>query len=203
MQSSTKKNLWRLTALVTLFLVALPACAHPDANHGVSGFAAGFLHPLTGLDHLLAMLAVGIWAAQSQGEARWPLVLSFPLLGALISALGVPLAGVELTIGLSLAVLGLLIAFAVSLPTALSTGLIAFFAVFHGYAHAAELRAGVSMWAYGTGFIVATTALHFIGLSFGLLRKIRFEFMVRRFSGIGIAVAGVALLLGLFWNPQF
>ena len=119
------------------------------------------------------------------------------LLGALVGALGVPMAGVELTIGLSLAVLGLLIAFAVSMPTALSAGLIAFFAVFHGYVHGAEMPDGVSMWAYGAGFIIVTAMLHLIGLSFGLLRKTKFEFMTGRFSGVGIAMAGVGILFGM------
>lgn len=167
-----QKKMTQLTALVALFLFALPACAHPDASHIHSGFAAGFLHPLTGLDHLLAMLAVGIWAAQSQGKTRWAIMFTFPVMmivGALIGMLGVQLAGVELTIGVSIAALGLLIAFAAKLSPALSTSLIAFFAVFHGLAHAAEMPGGVSILPYGAGFIVATAALHFIGLSFGLL----------------------------------
>ena len=200
MQRSLQNNVSRLTVLVTLFLVALPACAHPDASHGVSGFAAGFLHPLTGLDHLLAMLAVGIWAAQSQGKARWTPVFAFPammILGVVIGALGVQLAGVELMIGLSVAALGLLVVFAAKLPPALSTSLIAFFAVFHGFAHGAEMPNGVSIWAYGVGFIVATAMLQLIGMGFGLLRKTKFAFIARSFSGVGIAMAGLFFLFGM------
>lgn len=197
------ENLTRLVASIALLVLALPALAHPDAGHGSFDhgvFFTGFLHPLTGLDHLLAMLAVGIWAAQSQGKARWALVLSFPVMmivGALIGLFGVQIAGVELTIALSVAVLGLLIAFAITLPTAVSAALVAFFAIFHGYAHATELPAGSSILAYAAGFMLATALLHLIGLSFALLRLSKFDFMLRRFSGMGIATSGGFFLFGL------
>lgn len=195
-----QKNVIWLSALVTLFLFALPAYAHPDASHGVGAFAAGFLHPLTGLDHLLAMLAVGIWAAQSQSKPRWTFVLTFlamMIFGALIGVAGRPFAGVELMIGLSVAVLGLLIAFAAKLSPALSVSLIAFFAIFHGLAHGAEMPAGGALLLYGAGFVVATAFILGLGLSFWLLRKTKLNFRVRRFSGIGIAMAGVFFLFGL------
>lgn len=119
------------------------------------------------------------------------------MVGALIGTLGVQLAGVELTIALSVAVLSLLIAFAITLPTAVSAALVAFFAIFHGYAHATELPAVSSILAYAAGFMLATTALHFIGLSFGLLQKNKFNFMLSRLSGIDIATAGGFFLFGL------
>lgn len=174
--------------------LALPASAH-DGLHAMTA-AAGFLHPLTGLDHLLAMLAIGIWAAQQRPPARVALVLAFPLLiavGAWWGIGGGAFSGMELGLAGSVAVLGLLIAFAVSVPVASGAAVAGLFALMHGYVHGAELPAGASLLAYGLGFISSTVLLHVAGLGAGAWVNGLHGRAVRS-AGAGIAVTGMAML---------
>ncbi|MES2933668.1 MAG: HupE/UreJ family protein [Pseudomonadota bacterium] len=183
-------------------LLASPAFAHVGLHDAV-GLAAGFAHPLSGLDHVLAMVAVGIWAAQMQGSAKWILPLTFPLMmvvGALPGLMGIALPGIEMGIAASVVVLGCLVAFAIRLPTALGAALVALFATLHGYAHGAELPQQASAALYAAGFVAATALLHMAGLSLGqfahstmALRGVR---LAGAASGAAIAACGVLLTAG-------
>lgn len=173
-------------------LAAVPASAH-DGLHYMSGFAAGFLHPLSGLDHLLAMLAVGLWAAQSRRHSLWVLPLVFPLMliaGAIQGMAGMRFPVIETGIAGSVLVLGMLIAFVVRMPLWASAALLSCFALLHGMAHGAEMPAGASPWTYGAGFLLATAGLHLAGLMLGASRR------TARLGGGGIAVAGLCLVAG-------
>lgn len=143
------------------------ANAHP--GHG-GGLMAGVAHPLFGLDHLLAMVAVGVWAYQLGGRATWLVPASFMGLmvvagGAGMVNIGLPM--VEIGIAMSVLVLGFLIAFSVRVTPAIGAAIVALFALFHGYAHGAEMPLMGSAWQYGIGFIVSTAALHGVGLVLG------------------------------------
>ena len=179
----------RLAAAVLAVLAASPAMAHTGAD-----LASGFAHPFSGLDHLLAMIAVGLWAAQSGGRAVWLLPIAFPAamaLGAVAGAFGVALPAVEVGIALSVLALGVLVAFAVRLPAFGGAALVAVFAVLHGHAHGAEVPAAADPIAYGAAFILATVVLRLVGIGLGLaLKAPRFV----RAGGAAIAVAGVALI---------
>lgn len=188
------------TAPVTVALcglLAAPAYAHPGAHHA-SGLAAGLLHPLTGWDHLLAMLAVGIWAAQ-QRRAAWHLLVAFPVamaLGALLAFGGFAVPMVESGIAASVLVLGLLVAFAVRMPALASSAMVAVFALFHGFAHGSELPVQASIAAYGAGFLMATLALHLVG-AFGGRVVHNLHAAVVRAAGAGVALAGAWMLAPL------
>lgn len=184
-----------LTALATLLPVA--AYAHP--GHDVIGFSAGFEHPFSGLDHILAMVAVGIWAGQVGGRYIWQAPLAFLTLMALggvagIEGLGLPM--VELGIAGSIIVFGVLIALAVRPVAWVGMAVTGVFAVFHGYAHGAEMHPDSSALTYGLGFIAATAILHGIGIGAALgLNRLRFA-PVERALGAAIAVAGVVIAAG-------
>jgi urease accessory protein len=170
--------------------------AHTPGAAG-AGFAQGFAHPLGGLDHLLAMVAVGLWAAQLGGRALWAVPASFVammLLGAVVGWTGVPVPGVESAIALSLLALGLAVTTATRLPVALGAALVGAFALFHGHAHGSELPAAASVLAYGGGFIAATALLHGAGLALGLATQARFAWALR-LGGAGVAAAGVLLIM--------
>ncbi len=177
-------------------LAAMPAAAHTGIG-GLAGFHGGFLHPVSGLDHVLAMVAVGLWAGGVGGRAAWawPLAfVSFMLVGGGLGFSRVSLPAVEAGIALSVVVLGGAIAFGLRAPVALGATLCAVFAVFHGHAHGTEMAPDAGATGYGAGFVLATALLHGlgIGLAIGLARSTRP--VVTRFAGAGIAVAGTLLL---------
>jgi urease accessory protein len=180
-----------------LFLPCALAQAHPLPGEHTS-FASGFSHPLHGLDHILAMVAVGLWAAQQGGRAMWAIpaaFVAFMAVGGALGMAGVHIPHVESGIVASVLILGLLIAFAARLPLwagALLTGL---FAVFHGHAHGVELPAAASEFAYAIGFVAATALLHGCGVGLGRLARERAAFPAVRFAGAAIVVAGVCLTL--------
>ncbi|MEX2312111.1 MAG: HupE/UreJ family protein [Rhodospirillales bacterium] len=186
-----------LSAVFSLFMIA-PAQAHLlPGEHG--SLAAGFTHPLFGLDHILVMVAVGLWAFRIGGPAKWAVPGSFVAmmgLGFAFALFGGALPFVEPVILASVVALGLLIAFAVQLPTVLSVVVVGGFAVFHGFAHGAEIGdAGAA--AYATGFALATVALHAAGIGLGIgIAKVRNHGDgLARAMGAGTAVAGLALFL--------
>lgn len=188
--------------LLAALLFAPAAFAH--TGHGdVSGFAHGFAHPLGGLDHLLAMVTVGVFAWQLGGRALWLLPASFLVAMAAGGALGIgglPVPFVETGIALSVVVLGAAVAFGVRAPLAMAMGLAGVFAVFHGYAHGAEMPAGAGGAAYAAGFVAATALLHLAGLGAGAAIGYagdRLGARTVRAAGGGVALAGVALLTGL------
>ncbi|HLP97430.1 MAG TPA: HupE/UreJ family protein [Sideroxyarcus sp.] len=194
--SERNKSLVRAAA-AALFLVGLPSAAYAHAVAGdAGGFLHGLAHPVGGLDHVCAMFAVGLWAAQMNGRAIWLLPLAFVaamVLGGVLgmSAVALPLA--EPGIILSLLVLGLLIAAAVRLPLSVGAMLAGSFAIFHGYAHGAEMPHAVSASAYALGFVLATAALHASGIFAALTLKALGRAQLLRYSGAGVVLCGVYL----------
>lgn len=160
------------TALVlALMLLPSAALAHPGgaSAHGV---LSGLAHPFGGLDHVLAMVGIGLFAAQRGGPALWGVPAGFlaaMAAGAVAGAYGLPLPGIETAIALSVAIVGALIALRLSLPAAAATGLAALFALLHGHAHGAEMPAAIAGTIYATGFLTATALLLAAGMGLGLL----------------------------------
>jgi urease accessory protein len=193
-----KKSTFITASLISAFsLVPTLAQAHPGIPGHTHGFAAGFAHPLLGLDHVLAMVAVGLWAAQLGGRARWAVPSAFVAVMSLGSALGmagvmVPL--VDSAILCSVVLLGLLVTMAVRVPLAASVALVGLFAVFHGLAHGAEMPANVSGLAYAVGFAIATTALHAVGFGFATVLQRGVQAGWVRAAGVAIALAGAVLI---------
>jgi len=154
------------TPLFAIALFLSPAVAFAHAGHDHSGVMAGLAHPVFGLDHLLAMLAVGLWAAQQSGAARLALPLTFVgtmLVGGLMGFAGLEIPLMETGIAGSVLAFGVLVAVAVRLPMAVAITLTALFALTHGVAHGLELPSLASPWGYAAGFVVATAALHACG----------------------------------------
>jgi urease accessory protein len=184
---------------ITALAIASPAQAH-IIGAGGAGWAHGFSHPFSGLDHILAMVAVGVWAAQTGRPALWVLPAAFPLamaVGALLGVAGVPVPGIEAGIAASVLGLGLLIAFQAKPPLALSIALVALFALFHGHAHGTELPQAASPVLYGLGFVAATVILHLIGLGIGRVMRLAAGMTALRVGGGAIAATGIALIIGL------
>jgi urease accessory protein len=189
-------------ALMALIVVLAgwsgPVLAH--AGHGVAdGFLSGFAHPLLGWDHLVAMVAVGLWGAFLRAPAIWLLPVVFPLvmaIGGALGVLGVPLPAVEIGIAGSGLILGLLVAFAVRLPLAGAAVIVGLFAIFHGHAHGTELPEAVNPFAYALGFVVATGLLHLAGIAFGALIRWPLGVWAVRAGGGVIAAVGLVYLVG-------
>lgn len=182
--------------LLALALLLSPALALAHPGHGSSGLMAGLAHPLFGLDHLLAMLAVGLWAAQQSGAARWALPATFVgtlLLGGLLGFAGLQIPLMETGIAASVLAFGLLVAVAIRLPMAIALGLTAVFALTHGIAHGLELPVQTSPWGYALGFVAATAALHAAG--YAVVRVLpQAATPLVRVAGGATALAGAWLL---------
>lgn len=177
------------------------ASAHTGVGD-TSGFAHGMMHPVTGLDHVLAMITVGLFAARLGGRALWLVPGSFVAmmsLGGMLGMYGIPVPFIEAGIALSVVTLGTLVAFQVGLPVALAMALVGVFAIFHGHAHGTEMPMDVAGLDYGAGFVMATALLHSIGVGLGLALGRLSRGPARRVSqigGAGVAFAGLALLFG-------
>jgi urease accessory protein len=159
-----------------------------------AGLLSGLLHPISGFDHVLAMVAVGIWGAQLGQPAIWMLPVTFPVVmafGGMLGLLGFPLPGVEIGIGLSALMLGLVVAFERRPGLSLAAALVGFFAVFHGHAHGAELPQGQSGLLYSIGFVGSTGSLHALGIALGLIHRWAAGRLALRLSGAVIGVAGL------------
>lgn len=186
-------------AIVPLLLVAATASAH--TGEGINtGFASGFWHPILGWDHVVAMVAVGLWGAFLGSPAIWILPVVFPLVmafGGALGVMGVPLPAVETGIALSGVVLGLLIAFAVRAPIWVAAVIVGLFAIFHGHAHGQELPEAFSAYGYAVGFVVGTGLLHLVGIGFGFLTRSEAGKMAVRGAGGLIAAVGAAFLFGI------
>ena len=183
-------------------VIFLSASASPVFAHGQQGQAAGLLsglwHPVSGLDHVLAMIAVGLWGAQLRQPAVWLLPVTFPMVmavGGFLALVGIPVPGVEIGIALSAVLLGMMVAGEVRAPLAIAVVLVGFFAVFHGHAHGTELPAGQSGLAYSIGFVVATGCLHGAGILMGLAHGWPSGRLLLRVAGAAVACGGVAFLL--------
>lgn len=191
-------NRMQIRLLPALFAALLGLCfsqavwAHTGADLG-GGFGAGFSHPILGYDHLLAMLAVGIWGAFLGAPAIWALPVVFPLVmaaGAIAGIAGLPLPGVEWGIALSVIALGAMIALAARPPLAVCAAMVAVFAIFHGFAHGQELPSDSSAFAFAAGFVVATGLIHLLGIAIGLLIRLPAGAAILRTGGAAIALAG-------------
>jgi urease accessory protein len=157
---------------------------------------AGMMHPLLGLDHLLAMLAVGLWAVQQGSRRLWQLPVAFltmMMVGALLGQTGLSLPLVDSGIASSLFLLGLMLAFAVRLAIVPSMLMVGLFAVFHGYAHGAEMPQALTLIDYTLGFMLATATLHGLGIGLGLFARSVQNEKILRVSGIAISLTGAIL----------
>lgn len=199
-------NRMLLTAALFSTLAAAPALAHPGHAHE-AGFATGFAHPFGGLDHLLAMLAVGLWAIQQSGQqamtgdrrALWLLPAAFvlPMAGGFsLGAAGFALPGVETGIALSVLVLGLVVALAMRPPLPAAMAATAAFALFHGHAHGTEMPQAEMALVYGAGMVLATALLHAIGIVAARLAQQLALPALTRAAGGAVALAGLVILAG-------
>ncbi|MCA0059776.1 MULTISPECIES: HupE/UreJ family protein [unclassified Mesorhizobium] len=180
-----------------LMAAAMPAYAHVGAGT-TSSFAAGFMHPLSGLDHITVMVAVGLWAAQKGGKAMsaWPAAfVGVMLAGGALGMLHVPLPFVEPGILASVVALGLFVALAVDLPVTAGVAIIGAFALFHGHAHGTEVPENAAGLEYMAGFAVATALLHAAGIAAGLGLGRRFRVLMRA-AGAACTAIGLGLVLG-------
>ena len=193
-----KGKYWSAAILGVAASLFVPfAAAHNVGAHG-AGFVSGVAHPLAGLDHILAMIAVGLWAAQLGGRAYWSVPLAFVgmmALGAVMSMAGLALPAVESGIAASVLILGLLIAFSARLPILLGMVLVGVFALFHGHSHGTELPQAASAASYGLGMLLTTIGLHAAGLGAGIL--FQRAAILLRIGGVMIAAAGAMMWGGL------
>ncbi len=175
-----------------------PAIALAHAEGGrAEGFLAGLHHPISGLDHVLAMVSVGLWGAQLGAPAVWLLPVTFPMVmafGGMLGLLGVPLPGVEVGIALSATLLGAAVLTEWRPPLPVAALVVGVFAIFHGHAHGTELPAGASGLLYSVGFVVATGTLHGVGIGIGVLHRWRWGRYALRAAGGLVTAAGVGFL---------
>lgn len=184
-------------AAATLLALIEPALAHTGTDT-VFGFKTGFLHPISGPDHLVAMVAVGLWGAQLGAPAIWILPITFPLvmaMGGVLGVIGVPVPFVETVIALSAVALGLVVALRLRPPLWTAAALVAVFAIFHGYAHGRELPGAADPVGYGVGFVVATGLLHLAGILIGTVTNRPLGAQAVRACGAVIACAGLFFLV--------
>lgn len=188
----------------TLFLSGLlisagAVNAHAHSGEGaIGGFVSGFTHPLFGADHIVAMVAVGLWGAFLGSPAVWLLPVVFPAvmaIGGALGVMGVPIPAIETGIALSGVVLGLMVLFAARPSLRVAAVLTGAFAIFHGHAHGTELPAAASPLTYSIGFVISTGLLHLGGISLGLLTKWPWGRVVVRAGGAIIACVGFGFLM--------
>ena len=188
------RTAFRLIAAVSVTLIAGPALAHTGVTP-TSGFLAGFSHPMLGADHLLAMVAVGLWASQLGGRALWLVpgaFVTFMIVGGIVGMSGIGLPAVEFGILGSVVLLGLLVALQARLPVVLGMVLVGIFALFHGHAHGTEMPANGHAMTFAAGYVIATASLHALGVAIGLL----IQRPLARLAGAITAMAGLALAIG-------
>ena len=188
----------RMALLLGLMITLAPAARAHVESGGAGSLISGLLHPVTGLDHVVAMVAVGLWGAVLAAPAIWLLPVAFPMvmaLGGLIGLLGLPLPGVEVGIAISGMVLGLLVAMERRVPLAVALALVGVFALFHGYAHGRELPDGANALLFSLAFVAATGLLHLVGILLGELRRWPVGRRLVQLVGVGIAISGVWFLL--------
>jgi urease accessory protein len=190
------KRTHTLTSIILGSLALMAAGAHAHTLDTGGGLASGLAHPFMGLDHLLAMMAVGLWAAQLGRRAVWQVPLAFVAVMATgfgLARLGLSVPVAEPMVVASVAVLGAIVAGAVRIPVSLGAALVSVFAIFHGFAHGIEMPAASSAWVYAAGFVIATASLHWVGLGLGLwLRQLP---IATRLGGAAISATGVALMV--------
>lgn len=191
----------RLRSAQALALLAAlgSQAAFAHAEHGqAAGMLAGLLHPISGLDHVLAMVAVGLWGAQLGLPAIWVLPLAFPLvmaMGGMLGLLGLPLPGVEVGIAASALVLGTAVAFELRPKLVIAALVVGCFAIFHGHAHGTELPEGQSALLYSLGFVIATGCLHALGIAIGTVHHRPWGRQLLRVAGAAVAAGGGFFML--------
>ena len=189
-----------VSAIFMLTLCPSSAFAHVQQGEA-AGFLTGLRHPISGLDHVLAMVAVGLWGAQLGSPAIWLLPVAFPLvmaMGGMLGLMGVPLPGIEYGIAASAILLGAVVMFEVRPPLALAAILVGLFAIFHGHAHGTELPPGQSALLYSMGFVMATGCLHATGIGIGTVHRWPWGQTLLRFCGAVVAVGGVFFMWKAF-----
>ncbi|MBP1876314.1 hypothetical protein LPJGGPFB_05219 [Ensifer adhaerens] len=190
------------SGLLALAAIGIPAVAHAHTGVGdTGGLVHGFMHPIGGLDHVLAMVAVGVFASILGGRALWLVPTSFVVMmavGGVLGMQGVSVPFVEIGIAASVVVLGLAVALRWNPPTAAAMGVVSLFAIFHGHAHGAEMPLDASGLQYAIGFMAATALLHIAGVGLGVVigRISANSTAAMRFGGGAMALAGVGLLTG-------
>ena len=195
----------RLPASATLGSLVVLVLAPMAFAHAQQGEAAGFLtglgHPIAGLDHVLAMVAVGLWGAQLGAPAIWLLPVAFPMVmavGGMLGLMGVPLPGIEYGIAASAILLGAAVLFEVRPPLAVAAIVVGIFAVFHGHAHGTELPPGQSALLYSMGFVMATGCLHAAGIGLGTIHRWAWGRPLLRVAEAAVVVGGVFFLWKAF-----
>lgn len=191
----------RIAALVPMLLLISSTRAHAHILSGdaAGGFVSGFEHPISGLDHIVAMVSVGLWGAQLGAPAIWALPVTFPIVmafGGMLGLLGVPLPGTEIGIALSAVALGAVVAAEARPPLFVAALLVGFFAIFHGHSHGTEIPPDENGVLYSVGFVIATGLLHLTGIGIGLIHRWKAGQMVLRLGGAGVAAAGGWFLAG-------
>jgi urease accessory protein len=188
-----------LLALLTIAVFCpVPAWAHVESGQA-GGFLSGLSHPVSGLDHVLAMVAVGLWGAQLGSPAMWLLPVAFPMMmafGGMLGLMGIPVPGIEIGIALSGVVLGALILGETKMPLIGALCLVAIFAVFHGHAHGTELSPGQNAMLYSLGFVLCTGTLHGVGIGMGLVHRWKFGRLALRGAGSLVMAGGLFFLWG-------
>jgi urease accessory protein len=191
---------WLNALLLFLFVSSVSAHAHSEGGE-VGGFVSGFTHPLFGADHIVAMVAVGLWGAFLGAPAVWLLPVIFPAVmafGGALGVMGVPLPAIETGIAVSGIVLGLMVLLKSRPPLWIASVLVGIFAIFHGYAHGAELPASANPLTYSIGFVIATGLLHLSGIALGMLTRFPWGVVMVRACGGAIACVGLGFLLHWF-----
>jgi urease accessory protein len=188
--------LWLGGSVLLALLLPGRALAHAQGGEA-TGLLSGLRHPVSGLDHVLAMVAVGLWGAQLGPPAVWLLPVTFPMVmafGGMLGLLGVALPGIEVGIAVSAIILGVLVGWEARPPLWVAAVVVGFFAVFHGHAHGAELPAGADALLYSIGFVIATGCLHAAGIGIGLIYRWPVGKLALRAAGVAVALAGVCFL---------
>jgi urease accessory protein len=185
-------------ARVTILLVLVPATAFAHEQAGAAtGFLTGLGHPVSGFDHVMAMIAVGLWGAQLGAPAVFLLPIAFPMvmaLGGALGLIGIPFPGIEIGIAISAVVLGALVLASAKPQLWVALVIVAFFAIFHGHAHGTELPPGHSGLLYSIGFVIATGLIHAFGISIGLVDRWRLGRAALRAAGALVSVTGLVFL---------
>ena len=190
-----------MIALAALSLLVMTEASFAHTGEGITGgFLSGLTHPIFGWDHVVAMVAVGLWGAILGRPAIWILPIVFPVVmafGAALGVAGIPVPFIEAGIALSGMVLGLLIVFLIKAPMAIAAVIVGLFAIFHGHAHGTELPESANPISYAVGFVIATGLLHLFGIVFGTLMASEAGKWAVRAGGALIALVGAAFLFGI------
>jgi urease accessory protein len=197
MNKHLRLSLLRFAAAFSLLLLnASEASAHVNKGEA-AGFLSGVRHPISGLDHVIAMIAVGLWGAQLGAPAIWVLPVAFPMVmacGGMLALMGIHLPGVEIGIAASAVLLGVAVLLELRPNLAIAAALVGFFAIFHGHAHGTELPPDQSGLLYSMGFVLATGCLHGVGIGIGTVHRWNYGKVLVRVAGAAIAVTGAGFL---------